>query len=403
MSKIDKLPKNAEDNKVFTFTVETTLDTTLDLITKRKAFAVIKLPRYEAADILAENLKDRKTFWGKSDNPDDNEPDLVKAESDSIQCSLESEDPDNRSTESNIRVDVNNGCFYEIIPRSVDELESDESCLLFVGKTLPSRDDPSREEAIFRQLSEYSITDTTFVSFPTIGELYELAQDRSLKCQVNARDELESILLWRSAHLGLGEDKGKHYLNTDRSMITFNIQPVKNNASETEVERVQYADLDPFAYSFWKEITSKMNRVANGKDSFAGDYGDDILVECALSHQGEITRCIFTEFFSNHNWSLDPTSLLTLIFKINVLDGYCDTDTVRFAHPTKSTLQFSNDMHFFIQSITTDNEIKPKFSCSNGRGESKKPDMLVPENREWDNLIDFNDWVDVYRGEIDLL
>ena len=156
---------------------------------------------------------------------------------------------------------------------------------------------------------------------------------------------------------------------------------------------------DPSHFSVYDDMINKIIAVANGTDP-SGFYGDDLLVECSMSQEDNITRCIATEFFSNHNWRADPTSLLTLRIKASVSSDPCSAERLQFSHPTKVAQRLSDGRRFILESISTKNRMKPKFHS--GRGEDRKPDTMVSDDREWDNLVDFYLWLDLYRKEIAL-
>lgn len=375
----------AESNQIFTITVDRTLDVALDLLTRRKAFAIIDISKDEAARILANNLNKRKVRIGSG---------TKDAEGDQMEKpdTWKYKDSENEGTRF---IDNGSGCFYELLAPKEHPQDDSFRCLLFVGESIHSRDDESRVNEVMRQLADQGI-DEGAVTFPSVQELYAMTKGYTLRCKVYADDEEGAVLVWNELHLGIGSDKGQNYHNRDSSLITLHLQWASDESRSCCPADPLSTLADPAEFSAYGEMFAKMAEDACGPVAMV--YGDDLLVDYAISHGDEVTRCIATEFFTNHKWDIDPTTLLTLRVKARISPQPCDDEALRFSHPTKAVRRMSDGKKFYLQSITTTNDIEVKFF--QGGGEDREPDTLVSADRTWDNLVDFFLWLEIYRREI---
>lgn len=393
-----------DEIKVYTITVEKTLETVLDLLTKRKAFAVLQVPEKQAQLLLDDNLQQRKVINAlKPENADCDfgasaNKDLVPITSTACASRLRSTDNKVDADGEDLRlVECTYGCFYELLNNQGSISTDGTRMLLYVGHHLYSRDDGRRKELVKNELSGLRI-DENQISFPTIRELYDLAKNRFLRCQIYGENEDEAALIWSAIHLGLGNDFGRYYISYDKTMLTLSLQRTSMASGSAIGHDEVDGPVDPSEFTTYEQIFSKMHETSTTR-SFG--YDDDIFVECCIRHDDVATRYLFIELFSNHNWGLDPSSLVEVKVRAEFVPDICDFDTMRFAHPTKN-IRRSNGVPYFLKSITTENAVEPKFKVGKNR-EDEHTDNTIAANRIWDNVIDFYVWLDILLGEIELL
>lgn len=335
----------------FVFSVERTVQTALDYLTRRKAFVIVRdMPGgfseiLAAADMIWYKLSKKDTGQNEEGSP----------------------------------------AFY-----------------LVAGEAARSREE--FDEAAFADMLAKSLhTPKSNISTISIRELYELSQDYALECRITTKDEAEANDIWLNERLGFGQDLGKHYIEAEGSELTCHLQPISHvsheNGCQSHEDRAEKnKGIDIARFSLYDDM---FEAVAE-----SGFYGDsrrnpNMFIEYSIKADDNYTRYMAIEFFSNHCWALDPVTVLVLSIKAELLEEPCDPDDARFAHPTKTVYDKMGKSHCFLKSITTKNNMESKFSF--GIGENKVPDMLVSADRTWDNVADFRNWLSTYYQEISLL
>ena len=278
-----------------------------------------------------------------------------------------------------------------VLIRLVSSDYSSVNKYIYVGKTVHTRERFDKDECFSHIRKTFSSINSQEVSFPEISELYELAEGMILEINVSGNDLEEVNQEWICKYLQFTESKREDYLNDDFTSVKISLSKIARRTDRRESEE----PAPTFVADF--EIYDRMIDVLiySDKDQH---YGDACIIEYSIiSEENEYCYCV-VDFFSNHNWELDPENLLNICFTAELLPGSRSKETVRFSHPSKITNRKSDGTEYLIESITMDNKcVSTKFRDHDTHEPSEAD---ASGSRTYDNPVDFAMWVDLYHQEI---
>lgn len=262
---------------------------------------------------------------------------------------------------------------------------------IYVGRPVYTRERFDKDECLAQIREKFSSINVNEVSFPDINELYRISEGKILEIYV-VGNELEAVnQKWICKYLQFTESKRERYLNDDFTSVKISLSKIAGRTVRHGDEDPVPADIADF------EIYDRMIDVLiySDKDQH---YGDGCIIEYSIiSDEYEYRYCV-VDFFSNHNWELDPENLLNILFTAELLPGSRSRENVRFLHPSKVTSRKSDGTEYLIEKIAMNNsDVSVKFRNT----ETKDPSECdVAESRTYDNPVDFAMWVDLYHQEI---
>ena len=234
----------------------------------------------------------------------------------------------------------------------------------------------------------------------SISDLYRIAEGSHLKAHVLAPNDRIAELIWLTDYLRILHE-GKEYKCLDMSDIMLFLKPVMSGDGATlpdgkdhdrEASPARTSDFETFDVLY-----GMLEGMAT--DKYGQSYGDDILVDFEIACGERSAHWCVTEFYSNHNWNIDPLNLLQIRFTTAVLNEPCSEEEALFCHPTKASCRKPDNAPFLLWKMLMENDASPKF----GKGDAPAPEDEVSADRVMDNLIDFISWLEMHHKEIELL
>lgn len=272
--------------------------------------------------------------------------------------------------------------------------KSGAKTLLYVGDRVYSRECFDKKTCLSKILEKYPELEKDDVFFPTINDLYRIAEGKTLEIPFvkEHRDQLNRK--WINDCLQIGTNKGEWYMTDDFSAINIQLQRIgkKKEDSITEMtERV--VDSAKF------EIYDRLMKILY--DSGAEEhYGDAFCIEYSIIYARQEYRYYLMYFFSNHSWNADPSNILNVCVTTTIVPGIFDSKNVRFTHPSKKTYCKEDGKEYLMVLMTMDNDVSVKFVSVGEDKSEKQTEGDVAGNRVYDNLIDFSVWLSAFHQEI---
>lgn len=353
---------NEKVAQTYLITVEKTMQQTLDLLTRKREFALLETGQ-RLSPQQEEVLQSANCVW------------------------IEIRDAVESVVDSQTK-----RCKYLVVSLEGHAFSRDA---LPAAEMLPN----SEFGACLRELMRDGSAEASPVS---IRALYELCEGKRLVADLASESEEKANKFWLRSMLRLGMDPGKWYASDDFSSIKVILKRVSSNPESETAEESKSCDepvpVDISEFEVCDCLCSKLEHSAEGDDY---GYPNDVFVEYSICSDELVARCCATEFYSNHCWNWDPANLLVLRFCAEIASDECTQRDVQFSHPTKVTRRKADGERFLVDSMVMTNAVKTKFTS--GRGDDKRPDEAVSADRVMDNLVDFYSWVDMHRKEIELL
>ena len=148
--------------------------------------------------------------------------------------------------------------------------------LMYVGDKVYSRESFDKKTCLSKILEKYPNLENDDVSFPTINDLYKIAEDKTLEIPFNyeRRDQLNRK--WINDYLQIGTNEGEWYMTDDFTAINIQLQEIgkkKEDSGFITTERV----MDPAKF----EIYDRLMKILY--DSGAEEhYGDAFCIEYSI-------------------------------------------------------------------------------------------------------------------------
>lgn len=331
----------AATSSSFVITIDRTQRQILDLLTRRKAFALVSLKKE-----LREQVKN---FSNREER------------------------------------------FYLL--ESCDDLAStdDHDLYLFIGKTIRSRTDAGRKNIVFEQLKDLNLSEDA-LSFPNMQELLESCGEKHVSTTIKSASEKDANQAWLRECLGFRLPEPQKYFSEDLSKQEIRLRKVADSENSTVKSKVEAHFEDAKNFEVYSKIFDHMALIAAGKVPGTSLLNDDIFVEYTLSDGASgkfLARYMALEFYSNHAWKIDPLNLLNLRFTAKILSDPCTVEDVRFSHPSKATRDVRSNDQYLIDSIKVVNSMSGK-----KQKEDAQAEFL------WDDPEEFEVWICGYREKI---
>ena len=268
--------------------------------------------------------------------------------------------------------------------------------LLYVGDKVYSRECFDKMTCLSKILEKYRDLESDDVSFPTINDLYKIAEDKTLEIPFNneRRDQLNRK--WIKDYLQIGKNEAEWYMTDDFSAINIQLQEIgekKEGSNTAPAESV----MDPGKF----EIYDRLMKILY--DSGVEEhYGDAFCIEYSIVYARQEYRYFLMYFFSNHSWIADPSNILNVCVTTTIVPGIFDGKDVRFTHPSKKTFCKEDGKEYLMVLMTMDNDVSVKFVSVGEDNSEKQTEGDVAGNRVYDNLVDFSVWLSIFHEEIDM-
>ena len=268
--------------------------------------------------------------------------------------------------------------------------------LLYVGDRVYSRECFDKKVCLSKILEKYPDLDSDDVSFPTINDLYKIAEDKTLEIPfINERRE-QLNRKWINNFLQIGTNEGEWYMTDDFSAINIQLQKIGEKKEDSITETTERV-VDPAKF----EIYDRLMKILY--DSGVEEhYGDAFCIEYSIIYARQEYRYFLMYFFSNHSWIADPSNILNVCVTTTIVPGIFDSKDVRFTHPSKKTFCKEDGKEYLMVLMTMDNDVSVKFVSGGEEKTEKQSEGDVAGNRVYDNLIDFSVWLSVFHQEIDM-
>lgn len=273
-------------------------------------------------------------------------------------------------------------------------ITSDESSVnkyIYIGRPVYTRERFDKDECFSQIKEKFPSININEVSFPDINELYRISEGTVLEIYVAGKEPDDVNQEWLCKYLQFTKSKREEYLNDDFTAVKVSLSKIAGRTIRNGGEEPIPTDIADF------EIYDRMIDVLiyTDKDQH---YGDGCIIEYSIiSNEYEYRYCA-VDFFSNHNWNLDPENLFNICFTAELLPGSQSIESARFSHPSKITARNSDGSEYLIEKITMDNsKVSVKFRKSD-TDEPSEGDAAA--SKTYDNPVDFAMWVDLYHQEI---
>lgn len=266
--------------------------------------------------------------------------------------------------------------------------------LLYIGDKVYSRERFDKKTCLSKILEKYPDLEIDDVSFPTINDLYKIAEDKTL--EITFIDERRELLnrKWINDYLQIGTNDGEWYMTDDFSAINILLQKIgekKDDSTPVTTERM----IDPEKYEIYDRFTKIL--YDSGKENH---YGDAFCIEYSIIYANWEYRYYLMYFFSNHCWCRDPSNILNVCVTATIVPGIFDIKDVRFTHPSKRTYCKENGEEYMMVFMTMDYDMNVKFVSIGEDGSKEQSKGDVAGNRVYDNLIDFSMWLSAFHEDI---
>ncbi len=268
--------------------------------------------------------------------------------------------------------------------------------LLYVGDKVYSRECFDKKTCLSKILEKYPELEKDDVSFPTINDLYKIAEDKTLEIPFikERRDQLNRK--WINDYLQIGTNEGEWYMTDDFSAINIQLQKIGDKKEDSIIATTESV-IDPAKF----EIYDRFMKILY--DSGVEEhYGDAFCIEYSIIYARQEYRYYLMYFFSNHCWCCDPSNILNVCVTTTIVPGIFDSKDVRFTHPSKKTYCKEDGKEYLMVCMTMDNDVSVKFDSVGEDNSRRQAKGDVAGNRVYDNLIDFSVWLSAFHQEISL-
>lgn len=327
--------------KIYRIKVKNTLPQVLHLLTRKRAFAVIKI----APEDISEN------------------------------CNIDFQK-----------------LGYELYEEKPDE--TFDRHFLHIGEDVDARDAVPESVRDADEVCRYARKNGFQVTYPTIQELYEMSKEKTLELLIPAHSEQEANNTFVRKLLRIGVNAGQWYITDSFAKLNVELHRIAedendenysgmNKAVEEKKEGTSIADIREFG--IYHDI---MKRLAYNRFG----YGDDFLLEYVIENEKKSILYFLSEAYYNHRWCKDPAAVLNVRIRAEKRSGFCGRDALRFSHPTKYTTNLIDGCPYLVTKIWMDN------SEVEGVGYIKR----IDKDQIFDNLADLSSWIDFYHRDIHL-
>lgn len=268
--------------------------------------------------------------------------------------------------------------------------------LLYVGDKVYTRECFDKKTCLSKMLEKYPDIESDEVSFPTINDLYKIAADKTLEITFTDDRRERVNRKWINDYLQIGTNEGEWYMTDDFSAINIQLKKIGEKTKDSITETPERV-VDPEKF----EIYDRLMKILY--DSGAEEhYGDAFCIEYSIIYARQEYRYYLMYFFSNHNWSADPSNILNVCVTTAIVPGIFDSKDVRFTHPSKKTYCKEDGKEYIMVLMTMDNDVSVKFVSAGEDKSEKQAEGDVAGNRVYDNLIDFSVWLSAFHQEINM-
>ncbi|SKB93311.1 hypothetical protein SAMN06296386_109122 [Lachnospiraceae bacterium] len=273
--------------------------------------------------------------------------------------------------------------------------QSGAKYLLYVGDKVYSRESFDKNTCLSKILEKYPDLEEDDVFFPTINDLYKIAEDKTLEIPFIIKERRDQLnRKWINDYLQIGTNEGEWYMTDDFSAINIQLQEI-GDKKEGSITATTDSVTDPAKF----EIYDRLMKILY--DSGAEEhYGDAFCIEYSIIYARQEYRYYLMYFFSNHSWNADPSNILNVCVTTTIVPGIFDSKDVRFTHPSKKTYCKEDGKEYLMVLMTMDNDVSVKFVSVGKDKSEKQTDGDVAGNRVYDNLMDFSVWLSAFHQEI---
>ncbi|WP_028236246.1 hypothetical protein [Pseudobutyrivibrio sp. MD2005] len=276
--------------------------------------------------------------------------------------------------------------YKEIIFLSDD---SGKGKYLYLGDTVLSRACFDKEICLSKILEQYPKLEGQDVIFPTLRELYKIAEGKRIELIFEEENRTIANKKWINKYLQIGTNKDEWYMTDDFSSVNFLFRKITNkNNNSVNIPKI----VDPAQFELYDRLTNyfyDMNREWH--------YGDAFSIEYSIEYAETVYRYFLTYFYSNHNWNADPANIYNICFTAMILPGECKNEDVRFLHPSKITFSRDSGDEYMLECMTMDNDVSIKFTSDGVQAVGD-----VAGNRIYENPIALIRWMHSFHLEIEL-
>ncbi len=272
--------------------------------------------------------------------------------------------------------------------------KSGAKTLLYVGDKVFSRECFDKNICLSKILEKYPDLENDDVSFPTISDLYQIAEDKTLEIQFvkERRDRLNRK--WINDYLQIGTNEGEWYMTDDFSTINIQLQRIGEKKEDSIAETAERV-IDSAQFEIYDRLMKILYE--SGAEEH---YGDAFCIEYSIIYACQEYRYYLMYFFSNHSWNADPSNILNVCVTTTIVPGIFDSKDVRFTHPSKKTYCKEDGEEYLMVLMTMDNDVSVKFVSVGEDKSEKQTEGDVAGNRVYENLIDFSVWLSAFHQEI---
>ncbi|MBO4616186.1 MAG: hypothetical protein J5717_02430, partial [Lachnospiraceae bacterium] len=192
--------------------------------------------------------------------------------------------------------------------------------LLYVGDKVYSRENFDKNACLSKILEKYPDLEEDDVSFPTINDLYKIAEDKTLEIPFIIKERRDQLnRKWINDYLQIGTNEGEWYMTDDFSAINIQLQEIGDKKEDSITETTECV-VDPAKF----EIYDRLMKILY--DSGAEEhYGDAFCIEYSIIYARQEYRYYLMYFFSNHSWNADPSNILNVCVTTTIVPGIFDS------------------------------------------------------------------------------